>query len=73
MHDAERALRGETISHALIDRVARTAADFVASRSRQEYRREVVVNFVRAALHDALADQADVEVKFQDSREQAHV
>ena len=73
MQDAERALRGETISHTLIDRVARTAADLVASRSRQEYRREVVVNFVRAALHDALADQADVEVKFQDAREQAHV
>ncbi|MGC1430108.1 MAG: hypothetical protein WA822_16070, partial [Albidovulum sp.] len=73
MFEAEAALQGEAISHALIDRVARTAAEAVGSRSRQEYRREVVVNFVRAALHDALADQADVEVKFQDAREQAHV
>lgn len=73
MYEAEAALRGEAISYALIDRVARTAAEAVGSRSRQEYRREVVVNFVRAALHDALADQADVEVKFQDAREQAHV
>ncbi|MDH5528793.1 MAG: FAD binding domain-containing protein [Paracoccaceae bacterium] len=73
MYDAERALRGETISHALIDKVARSAAELVGSRSRQDYRREVVVNFVRAALQDALADQSDVEIKFQDTREQAHV
>ncbi|UTS82619.1 FAD binding domain-containing protein [Phaeobacter piscinae] len=73
MLDAERALRGEQISHALIERVAQTAADTVASRSRQEYRREVVVNFVRAAIEDALADQTDAEIKFADAKEQAHV
>jgi len=69
LYEAEASLRGKTISHALIEEVARTAAATVASRSRQEYRRDVVINFVRAALLDALADQPDVDVKFQDSQE----
>lgn len=72
MLEAEHSLRGERISHALIEDVAQTAADTVGSRSRQEYRREVVVNFVRAAIEDALANQPDVEIKFQDAKEQAH-
>lgn len=69
LYEAENSLRGESISHALIKQVASTAADSVASRSRQEYRRDVVVNFVIAALEDALADQPDVDVKFNDSQE----
>lgn len=69
LYEAESSLRGETVSHALIEQVASTAADTVASRSRQEYRREVVINFVRAALVDALSDQPDVDVKYQDSPE----
>lgn len=72
MHETEQALRGERISHALIERVAQSAADRVGSRSRQEYRREVVVNFIRAAIEDALANQPDVEIKFEDAKEQAH-
>lgn len=71
MFEAEQSLRGERISHALIEDVAQTAADTVGSRSRQEYRREVVVNFVRAAIEDALANQPDVEINFQDAKERA--
>ncbi len=72
MREAEGLLRGERISHALIERAAQTAADTVGSRSRKEYRREVVVNFVRAALEDALADQPEVQVDFADAKEKAH-
>jgi len=71
LRDAERALRGERISHRLIEQVAQTAADTVGSRSRQDYRREVVVNFVRAAIEDALVNQPDVDIKFEDAKEQA--
>jgi len=70
---SESALQGQPVSHALIEQVAQMAADAVGSRSRKEYRREVVVNFVRAALEDALADQPDITVQFEDEKEQAHV
>jgi xanthine dehydrogenase FAD-binding subunit len=73
LREAESALRGARISHALINRVSRSAAEAVASRSRQEYRRDVVVNFVRAALEDALANQPNIDAKFEDAKEQAHV
>ncbi|GAW33655.1 carbon monoxide dehydrogenase medium chain [Roseovarius sp. A-2] len=72
MSEAESVLRGERISHALIERAAQTAADTVGSRSRKEYRREVVVNFVRAALEDALANQPEVQVDFADAKEKTH-
>ena len=72
MTEAESVLRGERISHALIERAAQTAADTVGSRSRKEYRREVVVNFVRAALEDALEDQTEVQVDFADAKEKAN-
>lgn len=68
----EAALRGELVSRRLIKQVSELAADTVASRSRQEYRREVVVNFVRAALEEALENQPDVQVKFQDEGEMAN-
>jgi len=68
---AEAALRGHRISRALIKDVAETASDAVGSRSRQTYRREVVVNFVQAALEDALMDQPDIVAKFDDEMEQA--
>ena len=70
MIETENSLRGERISHALIEQVAQAAADRVGSRSRQEYRREVVVNFIRAALEDALTNQPDIDVKFEDQEEQ---
>lgn len=72
MNEAETVLRGERISHAVIERAAQTAADAVGSRSRKEYRRDVVVNFVRAAIEDALADQPDVQAEFADAKEKTH-
>ncbi|MHA6345388.1 FAD binding domain-containing protein [Roseivivax sp. CAU 1761] len=69
LESAEAALKGERISHALIARVAAEAADRVASRSRLDYRREVVVNFVRAALEEALANQPDIAARFDDAEE----
>ncbi len=73
MAEAENSLRGETVSGAAILEVSRMAADTVASRSRQEYRREVVVNFVRAALEEALADQQDIDADVGIERERALV
>ncbi|MCY4301966.1 MAG: FAD binding domain-containing protein [Aestuariivita sp.] len=70
--EAEQALKGARISHERIAHVAQTAADTVGSRSRQEYRREVVVNFVRAAIEDALANQPNVTISFEDTEEEAH-
>jgi xanthine dehydrogenase FAD-binding subunit len=63
---AESALRGQRVSRKLIKSVAETAADTVASRSRKEYRRDVVVNFVRAALEEALENQPDITAKFEE-------
>jgi xanthine dehydrogenase FAD-binding subunit len=73
LSDAESALQGQRVSHGLIEQVAEMAADAVGSRSRKEYRREVVVNFVRAAVEDALADQPDITAQFEDEKEKAHV
>lgn len=72
LKELEAALRDQPVSRTLIKQVAELAADTVASRSRQEYRREVVVNFVRAALEEALQNQPDVMVKFQDEGEMAN-
>lgn len=72
LENVEAALRGERISRKLIKRVAEMAADTVASRSRKEYRRDVVVNFVRAALEEALDNQPDVTVHFQDEEEKTN-
>lgn len=68
LRQAEAMLRGERVSHDLILRAAKEAADTVQSRSRVEYRREVVVNFVRAALEDALANRpgADAAAKTEE-------
>jgi carbon-monoxide dehydrogenase medium subunit/xanthine dehydrogenase FAD-binding subunit len=58
-------LRGEEISRRTINNAAQLAADEVASRSRQEYRRSVVIGFVKADIEEALEDQPDVEAKFE--------
>jgi CO/xanthine dehydrogenase FAD-binding subunit len=62
----ESLLRGEKISRRTIHDVAQLAADEVASRSRQEYRRSVVIGFVKAGIEEALENQSDVDVKFED-------
>lgn len=62
----EARLRGERISHRTIDQAAKLAADEVASRSRQEYRRDVVIGFIKSALEEALENQPDIDVTYED-------
>lgn len=62
----ERHLRGEKITRRAIHDAAQLAADEVASRSRQEYRRKVVVGFVKAAIEEGLENQPDVDVNFEE-------
>lgn len=69
----ESQLRGEKISHSTIHQAAQLAADEVASRSRQEYRRSVVVGFVKSAIEEALENQPDVDVKFKEFGETENV
>jgi xanthine dehydrogenase FAD-binding subunit len=57
----ESMLRGERVSADLITKAAVGAADTVGSRSRVDYRRDVVVNFVRAALQEALENQPNLQ------------
>jgi len=52
--DVERLLVGQAPASELVRQAAGLAADRVRSRSRQEYRREVLVNFVERALAAAL-------------------
>ena len=52
--DVERLLVGQVPASGLVREAAGLAADRVRSRSRQEYRREVLVNFVERALAAAL-------------------
>ena len=65
----ETRLRGEKISHRAIHEAAQLAADEVASRSRQEYRRSVVIGFVKAGIEEALANQSDVDVRFKEMQD----
>jgi carbon-monoxide dehydrogenase medium subunit/xanthine dehydrogenase FAD-binding subunit len=60
-------LRGKKISRQTIHAVAQFAANEVASRSRQEYRRSVVIGFVKAGIEEALENQSDVDVKFEEA------
>lgn len=54
LSECEQALIGNPISIDLIEEVAHLPIDRVQSRTRQDYRREVVVNFVRRGLIEAL-------------------
>ncbi len=72
LSEVEQSLKGVRISHDRIKYVAEVAADTVGSRSRQEYRREVIVNFVRAAIEDALANQSNVNISFEDAKEEIY-
>lgn len=53
MSKIEAALKSKKLTGALLEEAAETAAELVASRSRQEYRREVVQGFVLRALVNA--------------------
>ena len=67
LNAVESSLRGEKISRQTIHAAAQLAANEVASRSRQEYRRSVVIGFVKAGIEEALENQSDVDVKFEEA------
>jgi xanthine dehydrogenase FAD-binding subunit len=54
LHDIEAMLRGKAITRELVAEASVLPADRVASRTRVEYRRNVVRGFVEAAIEDAL-------------------
>jgi CO/xanthine dehydrogenase FAD-binding subunit len=56
LDDVEDALTGQPPTPAALRSAAVRVADRVRSRSRQQYRREVLVNFVERGLQAALAD-----------------
>ncbi|HWI82499.1 FAD binding domain-containing protein [Ramlibacter sp.] len=70
--DVEHALQGQAPSAELVREAAGRVADRVRSRSRQEYRREVLVNFVERALVAALG-HAGVHLERLAKEEPAHV
>jgi CO/xanthine dehydrogenase FAD-binding subunit len=72
LEEGEELLDGREISAASIRRAAATAASRVASRTRREYRREVVVNFVARGIA-AASRQAGVAPQRIDEEECAHV
>jgi len=70
--DVEQLLAGQVPGSELVREAAGLAADRVRSRSRQEYRREVLVNFVERSLTAALA-HAGVDVQRLPKEELSHV
>lgn len=68
----ERLLTGHAPTGELVRQAAGLAADRVRSRSRQEYRREVLVNFVERALASALR-HAGLELARLPKEELSHV
>jgi xanthine dehydrogenase FAD-binding subunit len=70
--DVERLLHGQAPAGELVRQAASLVADRVASRTRQDYRREVLVNFVERALVAALG-HAGVQVARLPKEEPAHV
>lgn len=69
--DVERVLNGQAPASELVRHAAGLVADRVASRSRQEYRREVLVNFVERALVAALG-HAGVAIERLPKEEPVH-
>ncbi len=66
----ENALIGQPLSSKIILKASEEAAQTVASRSRIEYRKEVVVNFVRAAIEEAVANAS---AKFSNSERKREI
>lgn len=69
LHEVEDFLRGKVIAADVIAAAAALPEDRVASRTRREYRREVVHGFIQRALTDALADCG---ISVESPRETAH-
>ena len=71
LDECEHALIGNPVSAALIEQVAGLPLGRVQSRTRQDYRREVVANFVTRGLGDALraagCEVAETEVAAQEA------
>jgi CO/xanthine dehydrogenase FAD-binding subunit len=71
--ECEEALIGKPVSTDLIEEVAHLPVNRVQSRTRQDYRREVVVNFVRRGLIEALRSLGlDLEETMDFTGEAAH-
>jgi xanthine dehydrogenase FAD-binding subunit len=70
--DVEKLLNGQAPASELVRQAATLVADRVQSRTRQDYRREVLVNFVERALVSALG-HAGVQVARLPKEEPAHV
>jgi xanthine dehydrogenase FAD-binding subunit len=56
LFDVERMLADQVVSYRLIQDVARMAEERVRSRTRQDYRREVLVNFIERGIINALQE-----------------
>ncbi len=56
LDDAENLLRGSDVTYAAISRAAKLAPNRVASRSRRDYREDVIQGFAERAIINALAD-----------------
>ena len=70
LREVEDFLRGKPIKLELIAEAASLPTDRVASRTRREYRREVIRGFIERALVDALAD-CGIHIE-QTAKETAH-
>lgn len=70
--DVENSLRGKPISARTIAETARRSAVPIASRTRRDYRREVVMGFIARALEDALSD-CGIEIAPTASKETSRV
>jgi len=56
LHESESCLIGKPVETELINKSADLAVKYVQSRTRQEYRREVVFNFVNRGIIEAIKD-----------------
>ena len=62
--DLEKALIDKEITGELVHQIAEQASEFVNSRSRHEYRREVLVNFVERGIISAINQSGITVVRF---------
>lgn len=73
LYDIESILRNEPVDDDLINEVSLKVAERVASRSRKDYRRDVVPAFIKAAINEALLDQPAMKKKTTEAGGPAHV
>jgi len=74
LDDVEAFLRGQPITADIITEAAMMPIDRVASRTRQDYRRDVVLGFTERAIRDALRSIGiDVPRQEEQGKEAAHV